>query len=351
MSREIRKILFGIFLGAILIVVAYFLTIAAKSRPRQVEIDSGYREVMGTFARVVAVAPDTETAKKCIDAAFEQFRHIEALMSWRKDDSDIARVNRDAYRMPVRVSNSTFEVLQKSIEFSRLSEGAFDITVGPLMDLWRHAQDANHAPTDAELRQVLSKVGFEKLILDANNMTVRFAVDGMKLDLGGIAKGYAVDKVVEAMQTSGALAAMVDSGGNIRCFGSPPAKDSWLIGLQDPNVTDEQMKAGRTILTLKFTDNAVATSGDYRRFVVVGGQRHSHIIDPATGQSSKGLASVTIICPSATDADALSTAVTVMGKEKGLALIERIPNVEAILITPAPDFKQIQTPGAEKFIK
>jgi thiamine biosynthesis lipoprotein len=111
------------------------------------------------------------------------------------------------------------------------------------------------------------------------------------------------------------------------------------------------MKADRTILTLKFTDNAVATSGDYRRFVVIGGRRHSHIINPVAGQSSESLASVTIICPNATDADALATAVTVMGKEKGLAFIERMPDVEAILITPAPDFKRTQTAGAEKYIK
>jgi len=350
MSREIRKILLAAFFGAILI-VAVCLLIARNKPASSVEIDSGYRLVMGTFARVVAVASDAETAKKSIDAAFEQFRQIEALMSWRKPDSEIARVNRDAYVNPIRVSRPTFEVLQKSVEFSRLSEGAFDITVGPLMELWRSAQDVNRVPTDAELQQVRSKVGFEKLVLDANNLTVRFAVDGMKLDLGGIAKGYAVDKAVEAMQNYGALAAMVDAGGNIRCFGSPPAKDSWLIGLQDPNVTDEQIKIDRPILTLKFTDNAVATSGDYRRFVVVGGRRHSHIVNPATGQSSESLASVTIICPNATDADALSTAVTVMGPEKGLALIERTPDAEAILITPAPEFKQIRTQGAEKFIK
>jgi thiamine biosynthesis lipoprotein len=351
MSRKIRKILLAAFFGAILI-VAVCLLIARNKPASPVEIDSGYRLVMGTFARVVAVASDAETAKKSIDAAFEQFRQIEALMSWRKEDSEIARVNRDAYVNPVTVSSPTFEVLQKSVEFSRLSEGAFDITVGPLMELWRSAQDVNRVPTDAELQQVRSKVGFEKLILDANEKTIRFAVDGMKLDLGGIAKGYAVDKAVEAMQASGAIGAMVDAGGNIRCFGTPPkGKTHWLIGLQDPNVTDEQMKVDRTILTLKFTDNAVATSGDYRRFVVVGGRRHSHIIDPATGQSSESLASVTIICPNATDADALATAVTVMGKEKGLAFIERMPDVEAILITPAPEFKQIQTPGVEKFIK
>ena len=235
MSREIRKILFAVFSGVILIVAVYSLTTATKSRPQRIEIDSGFRLVMGTFARVVAVAPDAETAKKCIDAAFGQLRQIEALMSWRKEDSEIARVNRDAYAKPVAVSSPTFEVLQKSVEFSKLSEGAFDITVGPLMELWRCAEDANRVPTDIELKQTLSKVGFEKLILDANDLTVRFAVDGMKLDLGGIAKGYAVDKAVEAMQKAGALAAMVDAGGNIRCFGTPPAGNThWLVGLQDP---------------------------------------------------------------------------------------------------------------------
>ena len=351
MSREVCKILFAVFSGVILIVAVHFFITAERSAA-PIELDSGYRQLMGTFTRVVAVAPDAETAKKSIDAAFKQFQQIESLMSWRKPDSEIACVNRDAYAGPVKVSSLTFEVLQKSVEFSRLSEGAFDITVGPLMDLWRSAQDANCVPTDAELKQANSKVGFEKLILDANEKTIRFVVDGMRLDLGAIAKGYAVDKAVEAMQKAGVLGGMVDAGGNIRCFGVPPkGKTHWLIGLQDPNVMDEQMKAGQTILTLKFTDNAVATSGDYRRFVVVGGQRHSHIINPATGQSSDSLASVTIICPSATDADALSTAVTVMGREKGLALIERVPSAEAILITPAPEFRQIRTKGVERFIK
>ncbi|MCJ7779048.1 MAG: FAD:protein FMN transferase, partial [Sedimentisphaerales bacterium] len=328
------------------------LLIARNKPASPVEIDSGYRLVMGTFARVVAVASDAETAKKCVDAAFEQLQHVDKSMSAHDPCSEISMVNRLASKEPVKVSESTFDVLERSMYFSRLSNGAFDVTAGPLVDLWRASGDANMLPTPEQISAARAKVGYRKLILDANNMTVRFAVDGMKLDLGAIAKGYAVDKTVDAMKAAGSRGGMVDAGGNIRCFGTPSkGKTHWLIGLQDPNVTDEQMKADRTILTLKFTDNAVATSGDYRRFVVVGGRRHSHIINPATGQSSESLASVTIICPNATDADALSTAVTVMGKEKGLAFIEQIPDVEAILITPAPEFKQTQTPGAEKYIK
>lgn len=350
MSTENRKILFAVFFGAILIVALCLLVTCSKSAA-PVEVDSGYREVMGTFARVVAVASNSETAKQCIDSAFEQLRQTEALMSWRRNDSEIARVNRDAYKNPVAVSSPTFEVLQKAIEFSRLSKGAFDITVGPLMDLWRHAADANRIPTDTELQQADSKVGFEKLILDADGMTVRFAVDGMKLDLGGIAKGYAIDKAVEAMQTSGATGAMVDVGGDIRCFGSPSAKEKWLIGLQDPTVAKGDIDIGRPLLVLELTDSAVATSGDYRRFVLIDGKKFSHIIDTKTARTSQGLASVTIIAASAINADALATAVSVMGPEKGLAFIERIPGVEAILISSAPEFKRTQTPGAEKYIK
>jgi thiamine biosynthesis lipoprotein len=359
MSKEFRRILFGMFFGVTLI-VAVCLLITWKKPVVPVEVDSGHRLVMGTFARVLVVAPDKRTAQRCIDAAFEQFRQIEALMSWRKDDSEIAHINRDAYAKPVRVSGPTFEVLQKSVEFSRLSEGAFDITVGPLMELWRRAEDANRLPTDAELKQTLSRVGFEKLILDANNMRVRFAVDGMKLDLGGIAKGYAVDKAVEAMQEAGAVGGIVDAGGDIRCFGTPSkGRTHWLIGLQDPNVEIENGESkiesliggSRPLLIFRFTDAAVATSGNYHRFVTVGGKRFSHIVNPKSGYSSESLASVTIICPAATNADALGTAVTVMGKEKGLALIERIPDTEAILITSAPEFKQIRTAGVEKFIK
>jgi thiamine biosynthesis lipoprotein len=314
---------------------------------------------MGTFAHVIAVAPDQRTANKSIDAALQQLQTIEALMSYHRDDSEIAILNRSAYEKPLKVSKDTFQVVQKAIEFSSLSDGAFDITVGPLMDLWRQAGEANSVPTDAELAEVRAKVGYQKLILDANQMTIKFSVEGMKLDLGGIAKGYGIDKAVEAMQTCGATAGLVDVGGNIRCFGKPKAKPHWLIGLQDPNIKSEirnpkseiSLEAGKPLLILKLNDAAVATSGHYRRFVSIGGKKFSHIIDTKTGLSSDKLASVTIIAKDAITADALSTAVIVMGAENGLALIEKIPQTEAILITSPPKYKIIKTPGAEKYIK
>ena len=174
----------------------------------------------------------------------------------------------------------------------------------------------------------------------------------MRLDLGGIAKGYAIDKAIEAMKRCGATGAMVDIGGDIRCFGAPlKDKDHWLIGLQDPNSAVEGIGGGELLLKLKLIDGAIATSGDYQQFVLIEGKRHSHIMDRKTGTSAKGLSSVTIIADNATDADALATAVSVMGAEKGLVLIEKIPQTEAILITSQPNFKLNKTSGAGKYVK
>jgi len=317
----------------------------------RIEFDGGVRQVMGTFAHIVAVADDSNTAQKCIEAGFAQLTAIDNSMSDYKSDSELSMVNRDAFKGKVKVSERLFEILQKSVEFSRDSSGAFDITVGPLVDLWHKAGEANCVPAASEIAQVRSRVGYEKLILDGNDRTVQFAVDGMRLDLGGIAKGYAVDKAVYAMQKCGAIGGMVDAGGNIRLFGCPPqGKDYWLIGLQDP-AEARDLNSSKSLLVLKLNNISISTSGDYQRFVTIGGKKFSHIIDTNTGCSSRGLSSVTIIAPDAVDADALSTAVTVMGTEKGLALIETIPQVEAILISFSPEYKIIKTRGAEKFIE
>jgi len=352
MNKKNVQIAIGLIVGVFLILVLCFWP---KGR---VDLDSGHRPVMGTLARVVAVAADSDTAKRCIEAAFAQIHKVDELMSTYKSDSQISQVNREGFERAVKVSESTFEVLQSSVEFSKLTAGAFDVTVGALSELWRSAGDANSAPPDNELTAARSKVGYEKLILDANETSVRFAIDGMKLDLGGVAKGYAIDRAVEAMQKAGAIGAMVDIGGDIRCFGKPPrGKSKWLIGLQDPSDTKDDIGTGRTLLVLKLTDAAIATSGDYRRFAVIEGKKYSHIVDTKTGRSSSGLSSVTIITDNAIDADALATAVSVMGAEKGLALIETIPQTEAILIPALSEMTSqlkhefIKTTGAERFVK
>ena len=342
--------------GRIIVIFACLSLVAASllsfTGKGPVDADSGYQIVMGTFAHIIAVAQNAGTAKKCIRAALEEIHKVDDLMSDYKSDTDISRVNREAYEKPVQVSEATFEVLQRSIEFSKMTDGAFDVTVGPLVALFRKAKETEVAPSEEQIAEAKSKVGFEKLKLDNENRTVQFSEKGMLLDLGGIAKGYAIDKAIEAAQRCGAVGAMVDIGGDVRCFGLPPkGRDHWLIGLQDPNSAIEGMEGGGLRLVLKVTNEAVATSGDYQQFVIIEGKRYSHIMNRRTGKSAESLSSVTIIADNATDADALATAVSVMGAEKGLALIEKLPNTEAILIGPGPKYEITKTPGAEKYIK
>jgi len=346
MNKKIGPIVIIVF-ALFLIALSYF----SFGTNRQVELDSGHHPVMGTFARVVVIAAERNTANKCIEDAFAEIYKVDDQMSDFKNDSEISQVNREGFMRAIKVSDPTYEVLQRSVEFSKLTDGAFDITVGPLVDLFRIAKKTEVATSEEEIVRAKTKVGFEKLILDDPNKTVKFKVEGMRLDLGGIGKGYAVDKAIKATQKAGALGAMVDIGGHIRCFGAAPRdKNYWLIGLRDPNLNKDT--GGRDILLrLKLVNEAVATSGDYQQFVIIKGKRYSHIINRQTGTSAEGLSSVTIIADNATDADALATAVSVMGAEKGLALIEKIPNTEAILVTSQPEYKIIKTSGAEKYIQ
>lgn len=337
-----RNVWLQVITGTMIIVL--FIWQGRQQRP--VELDSGYRQVMGTFARVLVVASDKKSALNAINAAIAVFDRVETLMSDYDPDSQLSEVNRRAFAEPVAVDPELFEVLSAAVKYSALSDGAFDITVGPVVQLWRQAKKTGVAPTPEQVEAARAKVGYRQLLLDPQTQTVRFAVEGMSLDVGGIAKGYAVDKAAAAMRQAGAAGGLVDLGGNLLCFGKPvESKPHWYIGLQDP------ASDGHILMRLKLDDRAVATSGDYRRFTVLNGQKHSHIIDPATADSAQDLSSVSIIAASAMQADALSTAVSVLGPEKGLALIERLDDIEAILIPAAPPQNIRMTPGASRYIE
>jgi len=352
-SKKVRKISIAVVVGLVLAAL-YFrggekLSIWPKGR---VSADSNQRLVMGTFTRIVAVAMDRETAIKCMEAGFAELEAVDDSMSDYKEDSELSRINTDGFAGAVAVSDSVFEVLEKSVEYSKKSGGAFDVTVGPVVDLFREAKKKGVKPTEEEIAEAKAKVGYEKLKLDREKKTVRFAVDGMRIDLGGIAKGYAIDEAIWAMKKGGAIGGMVDVGGDIRCFGAPAkGKDFWLVGLQDPSVEKEDMGPGKYLLVLKLGDAAIATSGDYRRFVMVDGEKYSHIITPSSGEGVRGLSSVTIISKTAIDADALATSVSVLGAKTGLELIEGEKQAEAILITPGPEYEIIKSSGAAKYLK
>jgi thiamine biosynthesis lipoprotein len=349
MVNDSRQKAFKFFVTACVISAMYYFVM--ETFGPVVEVDGGSREIMGTFNRIVAVAKTEGKANRAIKAGFDELVRIDKMMSDYKADSELSKVNREAFAKAVKVSPELFEILQISEGYSRVSDGAFDITVGPLVDLWHKAGETNSMPDANTIAATKVKVGYEKLVLDAKNQTVRFAVEGMRLDLGGIGKGYAVDKAVEAMKRKGAIGGMADSGGNIRCFGRPAHGGSWLIGIQDPNLADSVERiadSSSPMMVLKLNNMAVATSGDYRRFVMVGGKKVSHIIDTNTATGASKMASDTIIAPKAVDADALSTAVNVLGAEKGLDLIDSLLGVEAIIVTR--EGKIIKSSGVDAYI-
>jgi thiamine biosynthesis lipoprotein len=264
-------------------------------------------------------------------------------MNDRNPDSELSRLSQTAFGQEVPVSPDLFAVLCAAKQYSQLSGGAFDITVGPEVALWRQMEKTGIRPSPEQIEEARAKVGYEKLILDPQDQTVRLEKEGMRLDLGGIAKGYAVDLAVEAIKQNGALGGMADIGGNIRCFGQSPAPATdWIIGLQNP-------RAETLIGKLKLSDFSVATSGDYRRYAEAEGKKYSHILNPATGESTEELISVTILATTAMEADALSTAVSVMGRQRGLDLIESLDGIEAILISAQRPDELIQTEGAARY--
>lgn len=330
------------------ILVLFFVLLAGcdGSDGNEVYMDkSPSREVMGTFARSIAVAGDKKTAEAANDAAFAKLVEINEMMSDYIDESELSRVNRQAYGSAVVVSDELFEVLLKSVEYSRLSGGAFDVTIGPVVDLWHKAEESGIKPTDEQVAAAKAKVGYEKMVLDPKKKTVVFMAEGMRLDLGAIAKGYGIDKAAEAMMAVGATGGMVDVGGDIRCFGKPAGKDKWAIGLQNPE------EGGDFLTVVELGDNGVATSGDYLRFVVLNGEKFSHIMTPKKGASAKGLSSVTIIGATAMDCDAMATTVTVLGIEKGLELIESVDGLEGFFVPSDPKKDKLFSSGFESYIR
>jgi thiamine biosynthesis lipoprotein len=336
-----QKTLLIISAAAIIVLLLIF----RADKKALVRADSANVVVMNTIAKIIAVAPDEQTAQIAIEATLKKIRHLENLFNRYDPNSQLSFINRQADKEPVKIDKELLAVLQQSIYYSKLTDGAFDITVGPLVDLWKKCAEANSMPTDEQLAEVKKRIGYDKLLLDANQFTVRFAAEAVSLDLGAIAKGFAADRAIEEMKKSGALGGLVDLGGQIGCFGLTEKKGEWVIGVQNPS----KLEDNQTIIKLALSDLAAATSGDYRRHYKIGNKQFSHIFNPATEKSTDALLSVTIITPSGTAADALATAVSVLGTERGIELIEKLQNTEAIIIR-AENGEILKTSGAKRYI-
>jgi thiamine biosynthesis lipoprotein len=279
--------------------------------------------IMGTAIRVELWHEDAQAARTAMAAVIEQMHHVDRTMSPHKPESELSRVNRDAGRLAVPLSAEMFGLLQRALEFSRLSDGAFDITfasAGHLYDYREHRR-----PDAATLAQARAAIGYQGLLLDPQSQTVRFARPGMRIDLGGFAKGYAVDRGAAILRSRGVRHAIVTAGGDSRVVGDRRGRP-WTIGVRDPR------RPGELAAVLPLADVAISTSGDYERFFEEDGVRYHHVLDPRTGASAAGIHSVTIIAADGLTSEALSKSVFVLGLEKGMRLVEARKGVDAVVV-------------------
>jgi len=270
----------------------------------------GSADAMGTAYSVVAYGTDRGRLESAVAEALDEARRLDQMLSNYKPDSELSEVNRFAADRPVPVSDEFFQLLAACVEYSRESEGTFDITVGPLMKVWGFYKGSGHLPHRAEVRGALEMVGYRNIILDATNKTVRFARPGMELDPGGIGKGYAVDKMAALMRHDGVVAALISGGGSsIYAIGAPPGEAGWKIAIKDPH--DPSKKAGEAILK----NESMSTSGNYEKYFWAEGKIWSHIMDPRTGFPAEGTLSVSLITPRTIDSEAWAKPYYILGRD------------------------------------
>jgi thiamine biosynthesis lipoprotein len=284
-------------------------------------------ERMGTRVRIVLYAQDEMAGQRAANAAFERIEELEQALSDYREESELNRICREAVNRPQGVSPELFYVLEQAQKFSRLSGGGFDITIGPVVRLWREARRSQRLPTATEIAKARALVDYRNLELDAPTRTVMLKRSGMQLDLGGIAKGYAADQAIEVLQAHGIHTALAALGGDIRVMGTPPGARGWRIQVENPDP-----QGPKPLCSVMLKEGAISTSGDTHQFLELGGQRYSHIIDPASGMALSAAAGTTVIARDGISADALATALSVMPTDGGLKMIESVEGASAFLI-------------------
>jgi FAD:protein FMN transferase len=284
---------------------------------------------MACVYAIEAYGPDEEALPRAVEEAFDEVDRIDRLMSHYKPESPISRVNREAAGRPVALDPELFDFLFEALRYSDESDGAFDITVGPLMKAWGFFRGDGRVPSDEALAAARRHVGAAHIALDARTRTIRFDEPGVELDLGGIAKGYAVDRAVQVLMRRKIVAALVDAGGSTMYgLGAPPGRDGWDVTLQDP------IDARKAALTVRLSDRALSVAGTSEKSFEAGGVTYSHIMDPHTGRPVQGVLTVAVLAGSGTSGDALDDALFVLGPERSRRYLARRPGVTAFFFLP-----------------
>ena len=304
-----------------LLLVAISLLLAAA--PARAEWFYREEAIMGTRVAVELWSEDADLARRAMDAVIAEMHRTDGLMSTYKPESQLSAVNAHAFERPVEVDPEIIDVVSRALEFSRLSGGAFDITyasVGYLYDYRAHRR-----PSDEQVAAALPGINYRQVQVDRERNTIRFLRNGVRIDLGGIGKGHAVDRSIDTLRELGIEHAMVNAGGDTRLLGDRRGKP-WIVGVRDPR------NEGKMVTRLPLENEAISTSGDYERYFEEDGVRYHHILVPGTGDVARAVRSATVIGPDATLTDGLSTTVFVLGVERGMELVSRLPGVEAVIV-------------------
>jgi thiamine biosynthesis lipoprotein len=306
---------------------AFFVHGSVEQRPSHYQAT---RMSMACAYAIEVYGPDAESLPRVVEEAFDEVDRIDRLMSHYKADSPLSRLNRAAGLEPVRVEPELFDFISEAMRYTRDSDGAFDITVGPLMKAWGFFRGEGRMPTDGELAAARRHVGASHVILDSAAKSIRFEEPGVELDLGGIAKGYALDRVVALLRAQGIHAALISAGGStIYGIGVPPGRDGWEVSIQDP--IDPRKIARRVSLK----NRALSVAGSSEKSFEVDGVRYSHIMDPRTGMPAQGMLSVAVLTNTGTAGDALDDALFVLGPKGSQKLLRGLPGTEAFFFLPA----------------
>jgi thiamine biosynthesis lipoprotein len=292
-------------------VIGLFLCVSLPSSSRaQLKRFEYSADAMGGAFSLVLYGADRPTADAAAAAAFSELSRLERMLSNYRPESEWSRVNRQASGQAVEVSPEMFDLLSACFEYSRKSEGAFDITVGPLMKAWEYREGKGRLPEEAAIRGAMDSVGYRKLLLDPANRTIRFARAGVEIDPGGIGKGYAVDRIIEVLKRSGIERALVSAAGSsIYALGAPPGEEGWRVGIRSPGKAEGD--AGPILLR----DASISTSGNSEKYFRAGGKRYGHIFDPRTGHPTRGVLLVSVAAPRTIDSEAWTKAFFVNGRQ------------------------------------
>lgn len=313
-------------LAGFVILVTTWLPVGAQ--PVRVEES---RLAMGSLCVIEAWGEDQAQLRKALRDALDEVDRLDRLLSHYKAESELSRVNREAWPGPVRIDQELFDLLETSLDYSRASGGAFDMTVGPLMRAWGFFRGDGRYPRDAERREALARIGYRKVRLDRVARTISFTQRGVELDLGGIGKGYVVDRAGAVLRQAGVEAALISAGGSsILAIGHPPGQPAWTVSLQDPYDSE------RPALSIQLRDEALSVSGSAEKFFELNGRRYSHIMDPRTGHPVESVLSVAVVSRNGVQGDALDNAFFVLGPRRANLLRRRYPVREVIFFLPHP---------------